>query len=378
MIILKILHTSDWHLGRILYGGSLIKDQKHFIENVFLPICVEEKPDAVLISGDIYDRQIASVEAIRLFDETLLKLSELDIAVCVISGNHDGADRIAIMKAVLKKSGVNIATSVSDSLIPVELEKDDTKVQIFMLPYMENSQVREFFSEPELKGENACMHRVIKELKLSFKPGYKKILMAHCFVAGSQKSDSESTIFVGGSGEVSTSAFEDFDYVALGHLHGPQRAGENGRYSGSPLKYSVDEEKHKKTVVMLDISDDIKHRLIEIKPLRDVRRIKGAFEELMEKDAEDINEDYVEIELTDKKPVLFAPEKLREYYPNVLAVRNNWMSEGIGGSRRELKKESEKVIFGAFMQDICGIEPDEETSQMFMEILREAKGGKET
>lgn len=375
---MKILHSSDWHLGKFLYGKSLLEDQEYFINKFFIPLVRDEAPDLVLISGDVYDRQIAPVDGIRLFDNLLSELSGLKVKTAFISGNHDGAERMAIMKALLRQSGIYISTCLQDAFMPVELEKDGEKVQLFLVPYLDNSVVRSYFQDESLRGESACMQRVIEELKPLFKPGFKKLLSAHCFAAGSLRSESESTIFVGGSGEIPPEVFVDFDYVALGHLHAPQKVGDNGRYSGSPLKYSVDEANHHKGVTMVEIEQgELTYRNIEVTPLRDIRKISGSFEELMARGKEDKTLDYVDITLTDDKPVLLAKQRLVEFYPNVLNVHNSFSAAGMaGGDRKKLKGKSEMVIFESFMKEINGTEPEEPVKALFSEVLEEVtKGG---
>lgn len=374
---MKIFHTSDLHLGRMLYGHSLTCDQQYFLEEVFLPKIRLEKPDLIFISGDIYDRKIASVESIKLFDSFLSSLLDLSIPAVIISGNHDSNERIAIMKTALRKSGIYLATSIEDVFHPVEINSQGEKIQLFLIPYIDPAYIRDFFPEDELLTENSCMKRLVEEIKPLYKDDYTRILLSHCFVAGSEISDSESTLFVGGSTEISTSVFADFDYVALGHLHRAQKAGKNGRYSGSPLKYSIDEEKHNKSFVSLTIENGaISHELVPIIPLHDVRRITGSFEELVDAGKKEVCNDYVELILTDSKPIVFAAERLREFYPNMLTISNNWTAAIIAGesSTARLKNADEITIFNAFMQDICGI--DEETNsqkRLFEEILKEAQ-----
>lgn len=370
---MRIFHTSDWHLGRMLYGRSLLPDQTHFLEEIFLPVVQMQKPDAVVIAGDIYDRQIAPAEAIRLFDRVITALSGLHVPTVIIAGNHDSADRIAIFKPLLREAGIYIYTELADVFSPVELENRGETLQLFPIPFLENAQVRAFFGDETLRGEAACMQRVLAELKPLMRADCAKLLVAHCFVAGSATSDSESSVYVGGSGEISAGLFQDFDYVALGHLHGAQRAGENGRYSGSPLKYSVDEAGQKKSFAIVQLEKGAcKTELFPLLPLRDVRRITGPFAEILaQAQARDICEDYVEIELADTAPVLLSADRLRPYFPNLLAVRNNWIfTQAAGrtdGPRRE--QESAEVLFSAFMKDICGAAPTEAEAALFQDIL---------
>lgn len=372
---MKLFHTSDWHLGRMLYGRSLLDDQRWFLREVFLPAVEREKPACVLLCGDIYDRQIASPEAIRLFDETLSRLMELGCKVCAISGNHDGADRIAIGKSALKKSGVWLSTSLEDAFSPLLLEEGGQRAQVFPLPYFDCAQAREFFCDETLRGEAACMEKLIQKMLPLFEPDAAHILLSHCFAAGAVTSDSESGLFVGGSGEVPPALFSPFDYVALGHLHGPQRAGEKGRYSGSPLKYSVDEASQKKGFTVLDWNGtafDISHR--EVTPLREVRQLSGLFSELLAQGERQRCEDYVELILEDKAPVFLAADRLRPCYPNLLSVRNPWVVSGEGGQRAaRLKGKDDVTVFSAFLNEVRGREAEEGELALFEEVMREAE-----
>lgn len=369
---MKLFHTSDWHLGRMLYGRSLVEDQEYFLNSVFLPAVDAEQPDGILLAGDLYDRQVPSTEAIRLFDRALSQLARRNVPIVMISGNHDGGERIAILKDLLRKSGVFLATSLEDGFSPVCLEQGAERVQIFPLPYFDPAQAREFLREDSLRGMNASMEALINRMIPLFEPDCAHILMAHCFAAGSFASDSESTIFVGGSGEVSPALFNPFDYVALGHLHGPQKAGERGRYSGSPLTYSVDEENQRKCFLILDIQDGaVRAREYPVLPLRRVRRVSGSFQELYEE--EGICEDYVEITLTDREPVLQAVERLRPRFPNLLSLRNPWTANQGQRRAQEIRNKDEQTIFTSFLKNVCGWEPDVQDLELFAEILEEVK-----
>lgn len=363
-----IFHTSDWHLGRMLYGRSLLPDQEHFLNNIFIPAVERERPAAVIIAGDVYDRQIAALEAIRVFDGALDRLVSLDCKVFVISGNHDGAGRMALMKSALRRSGIYMATTLEEALEPVTLGEGGETVQISLLPYCEPAEVREFLGDDSLRGETACMEAMLSRIREGLAPGAVHILAAHCFAAGAAVGDSES-VFVGGSGQVAPGVFRDFDYVALGHLHGPQRAGENAWYSGSPLKYSISEEGQRKCFLRLEISGGgISCREEDIIPLRDVRRIRGSFEELMAGSSED----YVELELTDRDPVLMAARRLRPNYPNLLSVAGSWAMGAAGERAERLSGRDSRGVFAAFMKDVCGLETDEEDMALFEEMWKEA------
>ena len=374
---MKIFHTSDWHLGKMLYGKSLMEDQKYFIHQVFLKEVENRKPDLVLIAGDIYDKQIAPADAIMLFDEVMIRLTEMGVKTAVISGNHDSAQRLALMKPLLRKMGAYISTSLEDALQPVTVEAGGESASIFLLPFLDNAQVRDYFKDDSLRGEAACMQRVIEELesvksKLELPENNVNILMAHCFVIGGVPVTEGSSVFAGGSGNIPVSIMEGFDYTALGHLHGAQRVG-RGRYSGTPLKFSVDEEHHKKSFTELIIENgEITHTLVPIPHLRDVRRITGLFEDILQQGIENPTDDYTEIVLTDKQPILFAAQKLSPYYPNHLAVRNEWaMSQARNGNVKREKDADERTLFKSFMKDICNAETGGAEEELFAEILEE-------
>ena len=269
---MKILHTSDWHLGRMIYGRSLLPDQEYFIEHVFYPILEEEKPDMVLLAGDVYDRQIAPVAAIRLFDRVLSELHRRNIQVAVISGNHDGPDRMALGASMLRESGIYFATSLENAFHPIVFPSEDFPCHLYLLPYCEPAEVRDYFQDDSIRGFTESYQAVLDKLRAGLDPAACNILAAHCFVAGGTLSDSESPIYVGGLGEVNPAVFQGFDYVALGHLHAPQKAGSNGRYSGSPLKYSFDEENQQKSLTLVETAKHGCHiRELPVRPLRDMR-----------------------------------------------------------------------------------------------------------
>lgn len=368
---MKFLHLADLHLGRMLYGRSLIEDQRHFLEHVLLPAVDEYRPDAVLISGDIYDRPVASTEAILLFSELLEALAQREIPVAAISGNHDGPERIAVGKALLAKQGVHIVTSLESAFSPIMLDG----VQIFALPYFENSEMRAFLGDDTLRGAGACMRAAVERMQAVFDPEKKHILLAHCFAAGATTSDSESGLFVGGAGDVPVDVFDVFDYAALGHLHAPQRAGEKARYAGSPLKYSVDEAHQKKCLTLVTLTaGGFEAELLPVTPLHDVKRVQGAFHELMQMP---IDEDYTELVLTDEAPVYMPAERLRAVFPNLLAVRNEWFMRlyANDNSAPAVRETGKDAVFRGFLQDVCGEEASEEDEALFADVLKTLEGG---
>lgn len=378
--MIRILHTSDWHLGKTVYGKSMLPDQEYFIEEIFFPLVRRERPDCVLLAGDIYDRQIAPVEAIRLFDRVISELSRERIPLVAITGNHDGADRVAVGTSLLEQQGVILANRLEKEIRPVILEREGRRIHIYPLPYFEPEQARALYPDQKIGQMQDAYAAVLQGIRENMDPSALHILVAHCFIAGCTLSDSENPLSVGGSAQVAGNLLDGFDYVALGHLHAPQRAGKKGRYSGSPLKYSFDESHHKKSMVMLEIGEEISMHVIPVIPHRDMRRIQGTFQELVEIGKRNPSEDYLFATLTDRTPVYLPMEQLRVYYPNLLGLRSEWMTMGDSSvessdGRGFQKRQSDEEIFDAFMRQICEIEPTLEDENSFQSAReREEKG----
>lgn len=376
---MKFIHTSDWHLGKMIYGRSLLADQEYFIKQVFLPAVDQEQPDFVILAGDIYDRQIAPVEAIRLFDWTVEQMAQRETPFFIISGNHDGADRLCIGAKLLRKSGVYIAAKLEEAFEPVLLNKNGESVQVFLLPYFEPAEARALFRDESIRGFSEAYEAVLSRLEENRNPDLPSVLVSHCFVAGSTASDSESPLYVGGSGEVGSRCFQNFTYTALGHLHGPQKAGENGRYSGSPLCYSFDEVTQKKGYTVVELNGETAVcRHVPVTPLRPMRTLSAPFDQLMEEGKKRACQDYVFLTLTDEKPVFMPVEQLREYYPNLLGLSSQWLkSGGLDGltgeqqKQKELlrKRNGEREIFSAFLSGICQTEATQDDQILFNRIL---------
>lgn len=368
--MIKLLHTSDWHLGKSIYGRSLLPDQEYFIREVFLPAVRRERPDCVLLCGDIYDRPVAPVEAIRLFDETVTALAEWGVPLAAITGNHDGADRVALGASLLREKGIAIVNRLGPCE-PIRLSDGGQRVDLYPLPYFEPEQARAFFGDNDIRGFHDAYRAVLRPIRESLDPESCSILLAHCFVAGASVSDSENPLSVGGSAQVGAELFDGFAYVALGHLHGPQRAGSNARYSGSPLSYSFDECHQTKSMTLLEIERrEVSVRLLPVPPLREMREISGTFRELMEQGKQAPSEDYLFAHITDRSPVYLPMEQLREYYPNLLGLDNGWLAAEAGGLTPR-RKQGEQEIFEAFLSQICGQEPTPSDRETFAAILEQ-------
>jgi exonuclease SbcD len=378
--MIKLLHTSDWHLGKLLFGRSLINDQTHFINNIFFKAVENECPDAIILAGDVFDRQIAPPSAISLFNDTVTRLSEMGIPFICITGNHDGAQRLSFGTRLFRRQGFFLTASLCE-IYPTVIEKDGQRVVIHSMPYFDPPTARDTFGDDNIRGCTEAYARAIKELIPKIDPDAVNILTTHCFAAGSTVCDSENPNFVGGSGEVDCEVFAPFDYTALGHLHSPQSIGKV-RYSGSPLKYSFDEEYQRKSMTLLEIeSGEINVRELPIVPLHDLRSVSGSLDKLREAAMNESSErqnDYIFAELTGD-PVFEPMMQLREFYPNVLSLKNTLsvQSEQQKG-RDELRgalrgNGGDMKIFEQFLAQMCGAEMTEADRDIFADAVRDTE-----
>ncbi len=364
---MKIIHTSDWHLGISLHNASLLEEQKNFVD--FLAMTVKEQNiDAVMIAGDIFDHSVSSAEAISLYNETVTKLcNEIGIPVIISAGNHDGAARLASCSELLKKAGLFIFGKLSKEISMVEIND----VDIYVLPYFNTDEVKALFPEHKISSYADAMNCVLTAIKHNFKPGKRNILMCHCFVSGSVLSESDRAAMVGGTSVVPSEIFNGFDYVALGHLHKPQDRGYNIRYSGSPLKYSFSESEHKKSVTILNIGEEITFEELEIVPSKDVRVIRGTYDEIIAlAEIDQKRDDYIKIEVSDKYAGMEAVELFRTYYNNLLNISGK-ISETEESSLtvEELYSLSPDDILKRFYNEVTGSDLVEEQLQLFMEAM---------
>jgi exonuclease SbcD len=375
---MKILHTSDWHLGKSVMGCQMLRDQEYFIENVLLPTLDAEKPDVVIIAGDIFDRQVAPVDAVRLFSHAVTEICvKRKIPAAVIAGNHDGADRLTVYSELVRGQGLYLSARPLDTP-PLRLEDGQGEVYFHLLPYFDAAQARDILELDDIHGQNAAFAAMLHEIHPV--KGARNVLVAHCFAAGSATCESESPLAVGGSEEVDTALFEGFDYVALGHLHGPQKSGVNGAYSGSPLKYSFDEERHKKSLAIVTLDGDgAQMRRIPVTPLHNMRTVTGGIKEIIAAAENDpARDDYIYANLTDTRPVYEPMALLREYYPNMLGLHPGWLDAGQLGLERAGLKEGlrtgsgDKLLFEEFLSQICGVKPQPDELCVFEEMMKKA------
>lgn len=318
---MKFVHLSDLHLGKRVNGYSMIEDQKYILLKI-LNVIDEQKAEAVVIAGDVYDKPIPPTEAVQLFDDFLFRLVERNLQILVISGNHDSPERIAFGSRFMDKSGVHMSQVYNGKNDLVELKDKYGKVNFYMLPFVKPSNVRRFFEDEEINTYTDAVRVAVSHMNVNKKA--RNVIITHQFVTGAQRSESE-TIAVGGTDNVDSYVFDDFDYVALGHIHGPQNVGKNTvRYCGTPLKYSFSEISHKKSVTVVEMKEkgNVKVSTVELTPKLDMREIKGTYEELtFKKNYENTNtEDYLHIILTDEEDVADAVAKLICVYPNLMKL----------------------------------------------------------
>ena len=319
---MRFAHISDLHLGKRLHEVSLLEDQVYILDEI-CKILRDERPDAVLIAGDIYDKSAPSAEAVRLFDDFLSGLASDGQMVFVISGNHDSAARVAYGGRIMERSGVHLsAPAYEGGVRPVTLTDGHGPVDIYLLPFIKPVHVSLAFPDEKIESYTDALRVAVERMAVN--PKRRSVLVAHQFVTGAVRSDSEE-VSVGGLDNVDAAVFAPFSYVALGHIHRPQNIGSpRVRYSGTPLKYSFSEAGDGKSVTMaeLDGKGEVSLRTVPLTPKRDLREVKGTYEELMKKENYEgtATEDYLHIVLTDEEDVPDAMRKLKNVYPNVLRL----------------------------------------------------------
>lgn len=319
---MKFIHLSDLHIGKRINEYSMLEDQAYILSSI-IDIIDSVKPEAVIIAGDVYDKAIPSAEAVQLFDDFLVKLSERSLHVFVISGNHDSPERISFGARLMEKSGIHLSPMYDGNIKSVTLKDTYGSVHIHMLPFIKPAHVRRFYDEEDVVSYTDAVRVALS--KQDFDKNERNILITHQFVTGAQRTESEE-ISVGGSDNVDSDVFEGFDYVALGHIHRAQSCGaDNIRYSGTPLKYSFSEAKDKKSVTVVELFEKgtVKISQIPLAPLRDMHEIKGTYSSVMMRDFykdTTYTEDYMHITLTDEDDIPDAIGRLRTVYHNLMKL----------------------------------------------------------
>ncbi|EGQ7651020.1 exonuclease sbcCD subunit D [Vibrio parahaemolyticus] len=373
---MKFIHTSDWHLGRQFHNVSLLEDQQAVLEQLIQYI--ENNPvDAVIVAGDVYDRSVPPTIAIELLNRVVKRIcGELNTPMILISGNHDGAERLGFGSEQMKRSGLHIISNFEDMLTPVVIEtKAAGHVAFYGMPYNDPEQVRYVYKEPVSTHDEA--HKLLAEkITEQFQSEHRNILISHCFVDGAIESESERPLSIGGSDRVSHEHFLNFDYVALGHLHQPQKKGEEYiRYSGSLMKYSFGEQNQKKGFTLVEIGKDgfIGAEHIELTAPHEMCIVEGELEQILEWGKTDPkNEDYLLVRLMDKHAILNPMEKLRTVYPNVLHLEKPGMLIGVEQEMAQAKlARSEIDMFKDFFAEAQDSELSNEQEQAISDIIKQ-------
>ena len=351
---MKFIHLSDLHLGKRLNEISMLKDQEYILLQI-LQIVDAEQPEAVLISGDVYDKSVPSAEAVTLFDDFLCRLAKRKLHTFLISGNHDSAERLAFGNRLLQSSGIHISPVYRGNLSPVTLEDRFGAVHFWLLPFLKPVQLRQLFPEETIETYTDACTAAVAHMDLD--KNARNVLLTHQFVTGAATCDSEE-ISVGGTDNVDAAVFADFDYVALGHIHSPQNIGSNRiRYCGTPLKYSFSEAGHHKSVTVVELGEKgaVHLTLVPLRPKHDLREIRGSFGELTDKAYYEgtATDDYLHIILTDEEDIPEASGKLRVIYPNLIQLsydNTRTRTTQVVNCAQDVKRKSPLELFDELYQ----------------------------
>lgn len=375
---MKFFHTADWHLGKLVQGVYMTEDQAYIL-NEFIRMVEEEKPDVVLISGDLYDRAVPPTEAVQLLDDTLQRIVlDLQTPVIAIAGNHDSPSRLDFGSHLMKKNGFHMIGKMPEHHEPIVLEDEFGEVHFHAIPYVEPSTVRHLYEDEDIRNHNDAHRKIVEKLEENIVSGKRHVLLAHAFVTpygeeAENTSESERPLSIGGSEYVDARIYETFDYVALGHLHRAHNVHkENIRYAGSPLKYSISEEHHEKGfyIVTMDGEGNTEIEKRVLQPLRDLRTVEGYMEDILKLPSSD---DYVFVHLLDETPVLSPMEKVRSVFPNAMHVERKSFSiqhsSGNSGQAQARRKMSDLELFRTFYEEVKGEVPSDDAEAIFKEAL---------
>ncbi|MCU6710381.1 exonuclease SbcCD subunit D [Paenibacillus sp. J5C_2022] len=375
---MKLFHTADWHLGKLVQGVYMTEDQRHVLEQ-FIAAIKDERPDAVIIAGDLYDRGVPPTEAVELLNEVLERIvMKLNTPVLAIAGNHDSPDRISFGTGMMEERGLYLAGQLRPGRKPVVLRDEHGEVHFHLMPYADPSIVRHALGDESVRSHNDAARAWVSRIQEEMDGSARHVLIGHLFAtpSGEQEpntSESERPLAIGGAEHVNAVHFERFHYTALGHLHQAHYVRhERIRYAGSPLKYSISEERHDKGyyIVHLDAAGEVALEKRSLKPLRDMRRVEALIEEL---EKHPVNEDYVYVTLLNEHPVLFPMEKVRAVYPNAMhverrmPVRTNDGDRENGAALAAVGRHDRNPVelFAAFYEEVNGASLSEEKRELF-------------
>lgn len=376
---MRILHTADWHLGKLIHGIYMTEDQAYLLEQL-IDYIATDKPDLIIIAGDIYDRAIPPVEAIDLLDHFLKRVAlELQIPIIAISGNHDSPKRLRFGSDFLQEKNCHLITKMDPEFSPMIFKDPFGEVHCYPIPYVEPAQVRALLQDSSITSHDDAFRAMMKIITPKLNPQARNILILHAFVIHSSTpekltSESERPLAIGGSEYISADHFSAFDYVALGHLHQAHKIKEETiRYSGSLLKYSLSEANHEKGIleVILPAKEEaISIQKVIFSPKRDLREVRGTLKEILEMPESD---DYVFVTLLDETPVLQPMEQIRTVFPNAMHVRRDLQKKRTAkedqSKLKELQKTDDLSLFKGFYETLIERDADQETLKIFSDAL---------
>ncbi|MCW2813744.1 MAG: Exodeoxyribonuclease subunit, partial [Nocardioides sp.] len=365
---MRILHTSDWHLGRSFHREGMLGHQAAYVDHL-LSVVASERVDVVVVAGDVYDRALPPVDAVRLADDALVRLARSRAAVVLTSGNHDSAQRLGFSSRLIDAAGVHLRTDISEVGTPVVLHDEHGPVAVHGIPYLDPHAVAEPWALAQRSHEAALTEAMVRVRRdLAARSGTRSVVLAHAFVAGAQPSDSERDITVGGVSRVPTSVFDGVDYVALGHLHGPHVLSDRIRYSGSPLAYSFSEAEHAKGSWLVDLGADgaVSAEWVEAPVPRALARLRGTVDELLDDPRHAWAEScWVEATLTDAGRPLQAMERLRRRFPHTLLLSFAGARPPLGAApaAASLSRRDHEIAV-EFLTELRGCEPAAEEIEL--------------
>ena len=376
---MKLFHLSDLHIGKRVNEFSMIEDQKYILTQI-LYAADQEKPDGILISGDVYDRTIPTAEAVQVFDAFLTRLSEQKIPAFIISGNHDSAERLAFGSSLMGKSGIYFSKVYDGTVEKIPMQDAYGTVWIYLLPFLRPSTIRHALPEraEEVQSAADAVRIALEQTKIDEKE--RNVLLAHQFVTGAKRCDAEE-LQVGDVDQIPAELFTSFEYVALGHIHSPQKVGrETVRYCGAPLKYSFSEAGQEKSITVVELKEkgSVDLRTIPLKPLHDLRKIRGTYLEVTAKSFYENRdcEDYLQVTLTDEEDVPDGMAKLRTIYPNLMRLEydnKRTRSNAVVRAAERVEEKSELELFQEFYELQNNQSMTEVQEQFVEELLRGMK-----
>ncbi|MBE1576074.1 exonuclease SbcCD subunit D [Amycolatopsis roodepoortensis] len=374
---MKLLHTSDWHIGRTFHGADLLAEQETVLGHL-ADLVAAESVDVVLVSGDIYDRAVPSAEAVRVATTALGRIRQAGAKLVMTPGNHDSAPRLGAFAEFAAAGGLHLRATIDGLAEPVLLSDEHGEVALYGIPYLEPEPARHALGVPEVRGHTGVLTEAMRRIRedLAGRPsGTRSVVLAHAFVTGGEPTESERTIAVGGVEQVPGSVFDGVDYVALGHLHGPQTLAEHLRYSGSPLAYSFSETRQRKSVWLVELGADglAEVRRHELPVPRHLAMLRGELADLLSDPEHDgLTEHFLSFTVTDRVRPIDAMRKLRERFP--YAVHMDWQPEG-GHDGVALKYaeavrgRSDVEITRSFLEDCRGSAPSESEERLVLAAL---------